>query len=203
MTCGPTWVALDSVRVISNKSTGELGIRIAHNLAQKGARVTLLQGPVLHSENLNSIRIVKFNYFDELSKHFKRELKKKYDCVIHSAAVSDYRPVRYVNKKMTSELRKISLQLIPTEKLIARVKAISPNSFLVGFKLESNSKNQFLATKASKQIKKFNCDLVVANSQIRHRYKALIFNKQMRLLAKKTTRQGIARRLVEILGDVL
>jgi phosphopantothenoylcysteine decarboxylase/phosphopantothenate--cysteine ligase len=191
------------VRVISNNSTGELGHCIVRALIKKEALVTLLQGPVLHSENLKSVRVIKFNYFDELSKLFKNELKKKYDCVIHSAAVSDYRPVRPVMTKMTSDLRKISLQLIPTEKLIAKVKTVSPNSFLVGFKLECRSNNSFLATKASRLIKNFGCDLVVANSQMSRRYTALIFDKHMRLLAKKTTRQGIAHRLVEILGDIL
>jgi phosphopantothenoylcysteine decarboxylase/phosphopantothenate--cysteine ligase len=45
VTAGPTWVAIDNVRVISNTATGKTGILLAERLSRLGARVTLLLGP--------------------------------------------------------------------------------------------------------------------------------------------------------------
>ena len=45
ITAGPTWVAIDSVRVISNIATGETGILLAKRLSLQGAKVTLALGP--------------------------------------------------------------------------------------------------------------------------------------------------------------
>ncbi len=95
ITCGPTWVPIDSVRVLSNISSGKLGQMLARELSKKGAQVTLLEGPVetpLTGAASGKIRVLKFKTFDELFKNLKAELKKPWDAVIHAAAVSDYRP---------------------------------------------------------------------------------------------------------------
>ena len=203
MTCGPTWVKLDGVRVISNHSTGELGHGVASGLEKAGATVTLLEGPVTHVAKLKSSRVIRFNYFNEFSKIFKRELTKKYDCVIHAAAVSDYRPLRQRRGKISSSLQRVRFQLIPTEKLIAKVKTISPGSFLVGFKLECLLDRKFLKVKALKLINDSGCALVVANGQSGRRYAAFIFDQEGRILEKVKTRHAIAHRLIKILGKAL
>ena len=79
ITCGPTWVAIDEVRVISNQSSGEMGHLIAQELLARGAQVTLLEGSVTHSWSNPSVKVIKYRFFDELEKSLKLELKKKYD----------------------------------------------------------------------------------------------------------------------------
>lgn len=68
ITAGPTWVAIDKVRVISNTATGATGKILAQQLANKGAKVTLL----INAENsccLNKkIKILPFRFFDQLKK---------------------------------------------------------------------------------------------------------------------------------------
>ena len=49
ITCGATWVPIDDVRVISNISSGEMGHLIAQAFRQKGAQVTIIEGPVTHT----------------------------------------------------------------------------------------------------------------------------------------------------------
>ena len=77
ITCGPTWVALDDVRVLSNVSTGELGHLLAQKLKTAGARVTLIEGPVTHRLENKLVRVIKYQFFDELAEILKSELKKK------------------------------------------------------------------------------------------------------------------------------
>src|SRR3989338_2564724 len=108
VTCGPTWVAIDDTRVLSNISTGALGQMIASQLKAKGAKVTVLQGPT-HQFKSASIQIYHFTFFDELKNLLNRVLKKNYDVIIHAAAVSDYRLKTPFKKKISSSLKNLNL----------------------------------------------------------------------------------------------
>src|SRR5690348_10454722 len=118
VTCGPTWVAIDDMRVISNRSTGELGRILAGQLKAAGARVTVLEGPVAEPLNDRSVRVVKFLFFEELAALLHKELRNRYDAVIHAAAVSDYRPVKRISGKISSGKKRLDLKLVRTPKLI-------------------------------------------------------------------------------------
>ena len=92
ITAGPTWVAIDKVRVISNIASGKTGVILAEKLNNCGAKVTLLMGPGECCCLNKKIRLVRFKFFADLKQTITRELKSnKYDVIIHSAAVSDYR----------------------------------------------------------------------------------------------------------------
>ena len=89
ITAGPTWVPIDSVRVISNIATGQTGISLANQFSSLGAKVTLLLGPQANSIQINNdIKVINFKFFDELKQLLAKELKsKQLDLIIHSAAV--------------------------------------------------------------------------------------------------------------------
>ena len=202
ITCGPTWVPIDDVRVISNRSTGELGNAIACELLKEKARVTLLQGPTTHVLKCTGVRVLKFQFYDELSKLIEHELKKKnYDSVIHAAAVSDYKPLNTYSSKLSSEFSKWKLTLVPTEKIIEKIKKLNPKTFLVGFKLESRMEKKMILLKAQNLIKKANCDLVVANCLSGKNYMAYIIDTERNILAQMTTKQEIAKNLANILRE--
>ena len=201
VTCGPTWVPLDGVRVISNLSTGALGNAIACALNKEGARVTLLQGPVTNALSCRSIKVIKFYFFDELAKLFERELKKNYPIVIHAAAVSDYRPSQAINHKISSNFSKLKLTLVPTEKLIEKIKRISPASFLVGFKLESQSAKNMLLAKSRNLFKKSHCDLVVANTVAKNSYRGYLIDGKSRVLAEAQSRTAMSQKLIKALKE--
>ena len=80
------------MRVITNRSTGEMGRLIARAFAVKGNKVTLLEGKAASSKiklgKTGSLR--KFFYYDELARLLTQELKRGHDVVIHAAAVSDF-----------------------------------------------------------------------------------------------------------------
>lgn len=204
ITCGPTWVPIDDVRVISNTSTGELGHILAQDFNRAGARVTLLEGPVLRPlvSKAKRIKVKKFCFYQELYDLLKKELRLKYDIVVHAAAVSDYRLKKSCAAKLRSGQKGIKLSLVPTEKIINRIKKWSTKSFLVGFKLESTTNEKALKSAAVNLINKAKCDLVVANSAgagLPRPYKACIVDQEQHIIARARSRAGLSRKLVGVL----
>lgn len=202
ITCGPTWVAIDKVRVISNCSSGQLGQRLALGLAKAGSRVTLLEGPVQQPLRHSAIKIVKFRYYDEFSGLLKAELNRKYDAVIHAAAVADYRPVKRMCLKLKSGRNRITLALVPTEKLINLIKLIQPGVFLVGFKLEVALSKKIVRREARALVHSAHCDLVVANT-LEDRYQAYILDRNANILDKAGSRQELCSKLLKHLRQRL
>lgn len=166
ITAGPTWVAVDKVRVITNIFGGALGSIIAQKGKDVGAKVTLLMGPgraILPKENKN-FRIIKFKYYDELLDLIKKEVgSKKYDIVIHSSAVADYKPVLTKEPKIKSGKKNLIIKLKPTAKIVDLIKKLDPKIFLVKFKLEVNLTERQLIDVAYKSMKASKADLIVAN----------------------------------------
>ena len=188
ITAGPTWVAIDAVRVISNTASGKTGILLAKVLARLGAKVTLLLGPVETCCIDKRIRVIDFKFFDELDSSLKKELKgKRFDIVIHSAAVSDYRPKSVSRKKISSSAKNLSLTLKQTPKIINHLRKISPGSLLIGFKFEPGLSENSLINKARSLIKRAQLDLAVANTAGRNGYKAWIVstNEELGPFSKK------------------
>lgn len=202
LTCGPTWVAIDPVRVISNCSTGTLGHLLAKALKAKHAQVTVLEGPVNCSLKSHGVRVKKFKLFSDLATLLCDELKKKYDVVIHAAAVADYQPRTLAKSKLSSGKRELILRLTPTPKLINHIKKIAPKTFLVGFKLESTSQRAALVKAANKLITDSGCDLVVANSS-NQGYQGYIIDQKSHVMATASSRQNLTTQLIRILDKKL
>ena len=201
VTCGPTWVAIDDVRVISNRSTGESGHTIVERLNKEGSSVTLLEGPVTHVLKSKPSKIIKFLFYDELQRLLKKELEGKYDIVIHAAAVSDYQPKNAFGSKLSSAFSQIKLHLVPTAKLIEKIKKRNPKAFLVGFKLETHFNKELLLTQARHLAQRAHCNLVIANCQKGKDYLAYIIDQKRNILATGRTRRDVARNLVKILKE--
>ena len=175
ITAGPTWVKIDSVRVISNIASGETGILLAEKLNKLGAKVTLLLGPVGRAVLGGRIKVVNFKFFEDLRSLLIKELRlKEYDMAMHSAAVSDYRPAVVAPKKINSGLKNLKINLRPTLKIIDIFKKIQPDIFLVGFKFEPNASRLRLFKESQKQIAVSGADLVVANTTAAKGYAAYL-----------------------------
>ncbi|MDD5668680.1 MAG: phosphopantothenoylcysteine decarboxylase [Candidatus Omnitrophica bacterium] len=179
ITAGPTWVALDSVRVISNTASGHTGLLLAEQARKKGALVTVLLGPVGECRLPQGCTIKHFSFFDELRDLLSKTLsRKKFDFVIHSAAVADYRPEKVVRGKVVSGITNMVVRLIPTVKLIDKIKKITPLVYLVGFKFEPGISRNDLLREAEKLMARSGCDCVVANTSIRGSYSAYIVSRE-------------------------
>ncbi len=177
ITSGPTWVPIDNVRVISNTATGQTGILLAKEFTRQGYRVTLLLGQVNISALDSKIKVKRFSFFNELNILLRDELKKNYDIVIQSAAISDFAP-KFPNKgKISSQCKKLKLILEPTVKIINCLRKLKPNAFLIGFKFEPDLKPGRLIKKTRNLIKSAGLDLAVGNNLINKQYNAYLINK--------------------------
>jgi phosphopantothenoylcysteine synthetase/decarboxylase len=197
ITGGPTWVALDDVRIISNRSTGRLAQILAQTLDKENAHVTLLEGPVVEPLKQKDITVKRFCFYEELAELLNTELKKQYDIVIHAAAVSDYKPIKKVKGKISSKLKRLELILAPTKKLINTIKTIAPKTFLVGFKLLPRIET---GHDVHKLFSKSQCDLVVINETSEKHYSAIIVDAEENILAKAKNRNELVEKLTRILN---
>jgi len=178
ITAGPTWVPIDNVRVISNIATGKTGILLAEKLQHIGAKVTLLLGPIEPCCLNKNIKLIRFKFFTDLKDLIISELgSEQYNIVIHSAAVSDYRPKTYFRQKIKSGIKQWNLKLVPTPKIIDSIKKLDRSLFLVGFKFEPQSPKNELINKARILIRHSQADLVVANTIYSGRYNAYIVSQ--------------------------
>ncbi|MFH0878037.1 MAG: phosphopantothenoylcysteine decarboxylase [Candidatus Omnitrophota bacterium] len=197
VTAGPTWVAIDAVRVLSNISSGELGLMLGQEAARMGAKVDLLLGPVGPVVARRGVRVVRFSYFHELDKLIDRVLKKnKYDVVLHAAAVSDFW-MSAKQWKLSSARTGLVLKLKQTPKIISKIRKMNPHAFLVMFKLESGVKDSALMRRAQQSRAASRADLVVANTYESGRYRAFVSNGSG-LIAKYASKKALAKNLVSL-----
>ncbi len=203
ITAGPTWVPIDAVRVISNIATGSTGILLAEEAHKLGAKVTLVLGPVETCCLNKKIKIIHFNYFDELKGIIIKELSsKKYDIVIHSAAVADYRPQASFKKKLRSGIKAWKLNLVPTPKIIDLIKKIDKDLFLVGFKFEPEASRKILIDKARILMNRAKPDLAVANAVHNNQYQAYIVNKKQ-FYGPMFNKKDMAEKLIRLIREQL
>ena len=198
ITAGPTWVPIDNVRVISNTSTGKTGILLAEELTRQGAKVTLLLGPIGKYCLNKKIKVIDFEFFDELSLLLKKELKKKYDAVIQAAAVADYTPIKTSKAKLSSKKDTLKLALKRTPKIINTLRKATPDSFLAGFKFEPNLSEESLVKKGKFLLKNAYLDLVVANSTKNNQYSAYLVTDK-KISAKFLTKEGMVKTLADLI----
>ncbi len=160
VTAGATFEEIDPVRVITNKSSGKMGIAIAEQAFLRGADVVLLRGHNAVETNYN-INEEKFSTVKDLFNKIKQNLKN-FDIVIHAAAVSDFELNNKKYEKIKSD-QQLRLELNPTTKILENLKKLNKKIFLVGFKAEYRFSDKKLANSAYGLLKSADADLIVAN----------------------------------------
>ncbi|NJD99658.1 bifunctional phosphopantothenoylcysteine decarboxylase/phosphopantothenate--cysteine ligase CoaBC [Thermococcus sp. LS1] len=162
VTAGATREYIDPIRYITNASSGKMGVAMAEEADFRGAEVTLIRtkGSVpSFVENQIEVETV-----EEMLQAIENELKsKRYDVVVLTAAVSDFRVKNRADVKIKSG-KELVLELEPTPKIIDHVKELQPDVFLVGFKAETGLSEEELISAARKQMERAKSDLVVANT---------------------------------------
>ncbi len=160
VTAGPTFEKIDSVRFIGNYSSGKMGYAIAEELADNGAEVILVSGPVSVTTNHKNIKVVSVESAAEM--HAESVLQfTGCDGAIMCAAVSDFSPVRTENRKVKRGKENWNIELQPTRDIAAALgEAKTSRQVLVGFALETDDE----IANAQKKLQKKNLDFIVLNS---------------------------------------
>jgi phosphopantothenoylcysteine decarboxylase/phosphopantothenate--cysteine ligase len=160
VTAGPTVEDLDPVRFITNRSSGRMGYAMAEAARDRGARVTLISGPV----NLPPPKNVEIVNVRSTREMFEAVMSRLHDVTVFigSAAVADFRPARRAEQKIKKEGRKtITVELEETEDIIAAVGAAQNRErrVVAGFAAESQSLLEY----AERKLREKGLDLIVAN----------------------------------------
>ena len=218
VTSGGTSEAIDSVRSITNHSTGRLGKIITETLLAAGHEICLITTPsALKPEPHPNLSIREIKNTNDLLFEMKERVPN-YRVLIHSMAVSDYTPVYMTGLdevKTSSNLEelldkqnieaKISstddiqvLFLKKTPKIISLVKEWNPAIHLIGFKLLVDVSEDYLIEIARKSLIKNQADLIIANdlTQISaNQHRAIFVEKDQ--LQTVQTKEEIAELLLE------
>lgn len=158
VTAGPTIESIDPMRYITNRSTGKMGYSIAKEAIERGSDVTLITGPTNLTPPQNLKKLVKIESAKDMYEAVLENLDEN-DVVIKSAAVADYKPKNYSNKKIKKSDDDLAIELDRNKDIAQEIGKIKNNKILVGFAAETND----LIENASLKIKKKNLDFIVAN----------------------------------------
>ena len=156
VTAGPTMEAIDPVRFISNHSTGKMGYAVAKTAARRGAKVTLVSGPV----NLLPPRFVETVQIESAAQMYEEVIKRadEQDIIIKAAAVADYTPENTADEKIKKkDGGEMSIPLKRTKDIL---KTLGENQFICGFSMET----QNMLENSKKKLEKKNVDMIVANN---------------------------------------
>ncbi|MBE6260772.1 MAG: bifunctional phosphopantothenoylcysteine decarboxylase/phosphopantothenate--cysteine ligase CoaBC [Prevotella sp.] len=163
ITAGPTHEKIDPVRFIGNYSSGKMGFALAEECVRRGAKVTLIAGPVnaqlstLHSQLMTRIDVESCqDMYDAATKAFPQ-----CDAAILCAAVADFRPEHKADQKIKREGDDLQLRLTSNPDIAAKLGCMKRGGqVLVGFALETNDEQ----ANAQKKLQKKNLDFIVLNS---------------------------------------
>ena len=161
ITAGPTLEPIDPVRFISNHSSGKMGYRLAEEAKRLGASVCLISGPSNETLIETGIDLVSVRTSDQMEKEVMNRYQNS-DIVIMAAAISDYTPKSYSNKKIKkeSESKVFTIDLKKTNDILFNLGKLKKNQLLIGFALENNNEIK----NAKKKLKEKNLDIIVLNS---------------------------------------
>ncbi len=157
ITAGPTRERIDSVRFISNYSSGKMGYSIAQEAVFEGAEVVLISGVV----NLIPPFGCKLKMVESAKEMYEAIVEEfdTADVLIMSAAVADFIPITLHKHKIKRSEKGLVLKLRNNIDILQEISKIKGNKLLVGFAAESED----LISNAKEKLKKKNLDIVVAN----------------------------------------
>jgi len=161
VTAGPTREPLDPVRIITNRSSGKMGFRIARAAWRRGALVHLITGPSSEPDPVG-VTVERIESTAELERAVAAALPDT-DVLVMAAAPADYRPARAADTKLARQSGPMSLALEPTEDILEGTRTFRKRgSQIVGFALETGDAE----AKARAKLARKELDLIVVNDAL-------------------------------------
>jgi phosphopantothenoylcysteine decarboxylase / phosphopantothenate---cysteine ligase len=157
ITAGPTREYFDTVRFISNPSSGKMGCSLAEQAKKRGHSPTLVLGPVSIDppSHVDVVRVVSAKeMFDASVDAFE-----SCDAAVLTAAVCDYRPTRRLDHKLRKRSQPRAIQLQPTRDIAAYLGRIKAGRVTIGFAMEDRDHH----VHAEEKLRKKRCDAIVLN----------------------------------------
>lgn len=167
VTAGRTVEYLDPIRVLTNNSTGRMGLALAEAARRAGARVTVVAGKlsvpapagltVLHADTAAAM-------FEACRQLVTDDSP---DVFLAAAAVGDWTPADPSPFKLPTSGGRLVLELVATPKIVDRIKQWSPRTFVVVFRAQAGLDDPALEADARERLAKAGADLIAANDTAR------------------------------------
>ena len=158
VTAGPTREFIDPVRFLSNPSTGRMGFEVARAARDAGHEVTLIAGPVSLATPKGVRRIDVVSARDMLA----AVGRERFDCIVATAAVADWRPARCAAKKLKKREMAGVLRLVRNPDILKTIAGRfrgKRRPLMIGFAAETGEP----VAEAIRKCREKRLDLVVAN----------------------------------------
>lgn len=157
VTAGATREFIDSVRFISNPSSGKMGYALAREASNRGAGVVLISGKT-NLCPIPGVKTINIESSEEMYKSVMEYLDWS-TIVIKAAAVGDYAPIKTRNRKIKKDDKDKILELKHTKDILHDIGKKKNGRIIIGFAAETDN----LVKNAQEKLKKKNADLIVAN----------------------------------------
>lgn len=159
ITAGRTEEAIDPVRYISNRSSGQMGYSLAIAARKLGAEVILVSGPTELSQPEGLKKFIKVRSAQEMYEATIKEFSQV-DIAIACAAVADYKPKSYSTEKIKKKDGDMTIVLDRNPDILFEMGKLKDKQFLVGFAAETEN----IIENAIGKLKRKNLDMIVANN---------------------------------------
>ena len=161
VTAGPTREPLDPVRLVTNRSSGKMGFRLAQAAWYRGAEVRLITGPSAETPPVG-VGLTRIETTEEMRDAVSAALPET-DVLIMAAAPADYRPADPAEAKRPRQAGALLVELCPTPDILATTRERrKPGSVIVGFALETGDAE----AKARDKLARKGLDLIVVNDAL-------------------------------------
>ena len=158
ITAGPTREPLDPARYLSNRSSGKMGYALARTATRRGARVTLVSGPVQLTPppGVNMVDVLTASEMHEAVMEYAAESS----IIVKAAAVADFKPHKMQSQKIKKAGAGLHLELVANRDILAELgQKRTAKQLLVGFAAESNNHEE----EGQRKLREKNVDLMVVN----------------------------------------
>ncbi len=207
ITAGPTMEAIDSVRYISNYSSGKMGYALAVAAQTRGANVTLISGPVQLMPPIG-VQLISIKSADEMLIACKNAMKTQVDVFIGAAAVSDFKMKFATDQKMKKQTNsdELVLTLVKNPDIITTLVSKQLARCIVGFAAETKNVINYAKDKLIRK----GLDMIIANDVSRTEIGFKSDENQVTVITKdticqldKTKKEKLAVHLVNLISTHL
>ncbi len=164
VTAGRTVEYLDPIRVVTNNSSGKMGLEISRALYVAGANVHVVYGKGT-AQPVPNVPTYRVETAEQMLDKVKSLLEAhKIDCMVAAAAVGDWQAGEKAEDKISTHgTEKLKIEMVPTPKIIDQVKEFSPDTFLVAFRALFHKSAEELAKDGQARMKKAKADMIAVN----------------------------------------
>ncbi len=161
VSAGPTRESIDPIRVVTNRSSGKMGYRVAEAAWERGADVVLIAGPTALPPPVG-VRVLRVETTKQLEESVRTELSGA-DVLVMAAAPADFRPSEPSNQKRARSDGVLTMAMEPTDDILSATRAQRrPGSIMVGFALETGD----ALAKGRAKLERKELDLIVINDAL-------------------------------------